>query len=205
MWHEVDLAGEFFEELAEIDERICRQVAIAGCSHCDGPLHRADYERKPRGGLIGGAGERFSRRCALCCGREGCRKRSLPPSLRFLGRRVYLEAVVLLASVRALVEPAMRAAQAITGVPVRTLNRWRKWWSGEFPTLHHWIAIRALFAPPPPDESELPKSLLERFADSLGGGSTLEQVLRLASRWLAPMTTQSVADGSRFVHAAEVG
>src|SRR5271157_4368665 len=67
----------------------------------DGPLHRSDYDRKPRGALIAPAGEAFVRRFSLCCGREGCRKRATPPSLRFLGRRVYLGAVVLVASMLA--------------------------------------------------------------------------------------------------------
>jgi hypothetical protein len=48
---------------------------------------------------MGRAAESFDRRFSLCCGREGCRRRATPPSVRFLGRRVYVGAVVIVASV----------------------------------------------------------------------------------------------------------
>ena len=35
-------------------------------------------------------------RLSFCCDREGCRKRVTPPSVRFLGRKVYLAAVMIL-------------------------------------------------------------------------------------------------------------
>lgn len=136
----------------------------------------------------------------MCCGREGCRKRALPPSLRFLGRRVYLEAVVLLATVCAMISATLQEACWITDVPVRTLRRWRSWWTDTFPKLDAWIVLRAHFVPPPPDEAELPKSVMERAAASLPDASPAFEVLELVARWLAPLTTRSVPDGSRFVH-----
>jgi len=104
------LGREFFELLVEVDEAVTHRVAAEGCPVCDGPLHRSDYDRKPRGALLAPAGEAFARRFSLCCGREGCRKRAMPPSVRFLGRRVYLGAVVILASIVAL---ALRAAAKV--------------------------------------------------------------------------------------------
>lgn len=202
MWHEESLAVELFEKLTEFDEEVAKAVAAGRCQHCGGPLHRGDYERKPRGGLIGVSGEAFRLRHSLCCGREGCRKRALPPSLRFLGRRVYLEAVVLIATVHALTAMAMRMAHVATGVPVRTLRRWRLWWVDVFPKLDAWTIMRALFVPPAPDEANLPKSLLDRLAATLGDTPDPAEVLVLAARWLAPVTTRSVPDGSRFVRAA---
>ena len=74
------------------------QVAAGRCLVCGGPLHRSDYARKPRGALMAAAGEEFVTRFSLCCGRDGCRKRATPPSLRFLGRRAYLGAVVIMAT-----------------------------------------------------------------------------------------------------------
>src|SRR5271170_3040689 len=127
MVDEVDLGREFFAVLEQIDEGTVRHVAAAGCLKCDGPLHRSDYDRKPRGALIAPAGEGFVVRFSLCCGREGCRKRSTPPSLRFLGRRVYLGVVVIVAS---LVTQALESAEAsrpVTGVPTRTTRRWVGW------------------------------------------------------------------------------
>ena len=202
MWHEEKLEAEWFGKLVEFDRRIAAAVAAEGCRHCGGPLHQGNYERKPRGGRIAGAGEAFTLRHALCCGREGCRKRALPPSLRFLGRRVYLEVVVLLASAQARVLASLRQARGMTGVPTRTLRRWRSWWTEAFPRSSAWTEMRARFAPPPPADAELPRSLLDRLASALGAVVTAGDMLLLASRWLSPVTTESVLDGSRFVFPA---
>jgi len=198
------LGAAFFAELAAIDEAIAAGVAAAGCPSCCGPLHRGDYVRKPRGGWLASEGETPAIRRSLCCGRPGCRKRALPPSVRFLGRRVYWEAVVLLASVRVLVMGAGKQAERATGVPRRTLKRWRAWWRGEFPASPFWTALRARFVPPPPDDSSLPRSLLERLAVDRGGGEKPAAlgVLAGAARLLAPVTTRSVLDSARFVFGA---
>jgi hypothetical protein len=199
MLHEARLEEEWFAKLSEFDRQIAQAVAAGRCQHCGGPLHQGNYERKPRGGHLGGAGEAFRLRYSLCCGREGCRKRALPPSLRFLGRRVYLEAVVLLASVLAL--ETLRLAWEIMGVPARTLRRWHGWWTAAFPSSAVWTELRARFVPPPPAESALPRSLLERAQAVLGTAPAVTNVLLLCARWLSPVTTQSVPDGSRFVFA----
>lgn len=202
MSHESVLGEEWFAGLEEFDRQIAEAVAAAGCRHCGGPLHQGNYERKPRGGHIAEAGEAFTLRYSLCCGREGCRRRALPPSLRFLGRRVYLEAVVLVASALALALETLRGTSEVTGVPARTLRRWHGWWTGSFPSSTSWTELRARFVPPPPAESELPRSLLERAQSVLRAGAVASDVLLLAARWLSPVTTQSVPDGSRFVSAA---
>jgi len=56
--------------------------------------------------------------------------------------------------------------------------------------------------PPPPVESELPRSLLERAEAVLGVEGVATNVLLLVAHWLSPVTTQSVPDGSRFVSGA---
>ncbi len=208
MMHVERLAVEFFVRLEKLDEMIAAKVAAGGCRHCDGPLHQGNYQRKPRGGLIAAAGEDSARRHSLCCGRRGCRKRVLPPSLRFLGRRVYLEVVVVLASVMAEVAATARAAEAAIGVPLRTLRRWGSWWHDAFPKLQTWVELRALFVPPPPDEAKLPGSLLARLVgqedrrDHTGDGVSDANALLLCARYLAPATSDSVVEGSRFVTAA---
>ncbi len=208
MMHLERLAGEFFARLEKLDQMIAAAVAVDRCRHCDGPLHQGNYQRKPRGGLIAIAGEAFTLRHSLCCGREGCRRRALPPSLRFLGRRVYLEAVVVLATVFAQAMATVSAAISASGVPRRTLRRWGTWWLEIFPKLPTWVELRARFVPPPPDEAELPRSLVERIgADLRVRGSVDEdpaaaEVMLLLAQCLAPATTGSVIEGSRFVAAA---
>jgi len=205
MLPDLRLNEEYFQRLMAWDEELARQVAAARCPHCGGPLHRANYERKPRGGLLAEAGEAFRLRHSLCCGWEGCRKRSLPPSLRFLGRRVYVEAVVLLATMVAQIATALREASSHTGIPRRTLRRWQAWWRELFPSSRTWLDATARFAPPPPDESDLPRALVERLDAELAtvdAPPALVDVCLLAARLLAPATTSSVADGARFVRAA---
>jgi hypothetical protein len=204
MLPDLRLKEEYFERLRVWDEELARQVAAARCPHCCGPLHQANYLRKPRGGLMATAGEAFRLRHSLCCGREGCRRRSLPPSVRFLGRRVYLEAVVLLASMVVQLTTALREAGTRTGVPRRTLRRWGTWWQETFPASRTWAEASARFVPPPPDNSMLPRSLVARLRMELSvsdGVPGFEDVCLLAARLLAPATTASVTDGARFVRA----
>ena len=124
MFDRIELGIEVFEGLLAIDEAIVERAAREPCRECGGPLHRGDHPRKPRGGLLAIAGEAFSRRFNLCCGRDGCRLRAMRPSVRFLGRRVYLGAVVIVAAAVALVAATAAAATRSTGVPARTARRW---------------------------------------------------------------------------------
>jgi hypothetical protein len=107
-----------------------------------------------------------------------------PPSLRFLGRRVYVAAVVLLVSAMTGGVTAKRAAamHQLVGVSLRTLNRWRAWWLRAMPRTAFWREARARFASLV-DEGGLPASLLERFA-----GSDAERVVACL-RFLAPLTS----------------
>ena len=71
MFDEIELGREFFEGLMAIDAAILARAGGEACRFCGGPLHRGDYVRKPRGGLVAAAAEEFVRRFSLCCGREG--------------------------------------------------------------------------------------------------------------------------------------
>ena len=177
MFDEIRLRSEFFELLTGIDATIAARVVEKGCRFCGGPLHRGDYPRKPRGGLVAEAAEAFARRFSLCCGREGCRRRATPPSVRFLGRRVYV---------------AASAARRVTGIPERTTRRWLRWWRGEFVQTPVFVALSGRLVPGI-DRVQLPRSILERFAGPASG--RLQELLT----WLAPITTTSTPDGSRFV------
>jgi hypothetical protein len=112
--------------------------------------------------------------------------------VRFLGRKVYLEAVILIASAYVQVVGAVAQAQRAIAVPVRTLKRWSHWWQNDFAQSRQWQAMRAQFAPPAPAETDLPHSLLHRLAASMPGtpDATEPAVLSLAARWLLPVTTR---------------
>ncbi len=133
MVHGYGADAKWFAMLAEIDEISAERVKAAGCADCGGPLDRADYERKPRGDL-GEAADAFTRRRSFCCRRDGCRHRATPPSVRFLGRKVYAAVIVVVASIvgraRALV--GVGAPRQVEDVPVRTVRRWLDWWSVAF-------------------------------------------------------------------------
>ena len=113
--------------------------------------------------------------------------RRMPPSVRFLGRRVYWAAVVVLVSAMASGITATRAARLheCVGVSVRTLQRWRVWWLGTFVAGALWRGAKGRFAPPV-DEGGLPASLVERFI-----AADEQQQLILALRFLSPLTTRS--------------
>lgn len=200
-WHAFALDDEFFSYLQEIDREIARQVAQAGCPWCGGRLDRSDFHRKPRGdGFIAPTVELPLRRISFCCCVEGCRRRATPPSVVFLGRRVYLGAVVVVASVIAQLRARTAEAEAhvpATQVPARTLRRWSRWWQAELTVTGLFVALRGLLASPV-DTARLPCSLLERLA-----GGAAEQITELL-KLLVPLTTGSVADGARFLRSAGV-
>lgn len=169
----------FYHVLAAIDLDLAETARRAGCS-CSGVLHSARYPRKPRGLPNDHQGD--DRRASFCC--ATCRKRTTPASVRFLGRRVYLGAVVVLATAMQQGTTRWRASQLreLLGVSLQTLARWRAWWSEAFAESAFWKAARAAFSPPVASASA-PSSLLERFA-----GVAHEQLAALL-RFLAPLST----------------
>jgi hypothetical protein len=169
--------------LLKYDADMAAAARAAGCGACGERLDRANYPRKPRGALFPLSDE-YELRFSFCCAREGCRRRATPSSLRFLGRRVYLGAVVVLATAMQQGVTPVRAARLreVLGVSLETLARWRKWWRETFTESAFWRAARARFARPV-DASGCPLSLLERF----GGGEDARLLAVL--RFLAPLST----------------
>ena len=184
MFDQIELGGEFFEGLLAVDVAIVERATAQSCRYCGGRLHRGDYPRKPRGGLIGKAAESFRRRFSLCCGREGCRRRATPPSVRFLGRRVYLGAVVIVASMVAVMKRAASAARRSTGIAARTMRRWLRWWRGPFTCTSVFVAVSSRMVPAV-SRRALPWSIVERLV-----GPLEERVGQLLG-WLQPITTGS--------------
>ena len=159
MWHELLSDDKFSAILFEVDEGLSDSERQRGCSRCSGPLHRADYPRKARG-LAEAVLGRFERRFSFCCAR--CRKRHTPPSVRFLGRRVYVGVAML---VGALIALAVTLAEAVrvTGARGRTVARWIGFFQRELQGTRFWCAAQGSFSPPP-DARGMPATLVERFA-----------------------------------------
>jgi hypothetical protein len=97
----------------------------------------------------------FERRFALCCAEEGCRRRVLPPSVRFLGRKVY---ALLAIAAACMAEIAHRQWQER-----RRIARWIAWWREVFATSASFTALRGKLAEPI-DPGSLPGALYERVS-----------------------------------------
>jgi hypothetical protein len=108
---------------------------------------------------------------------------------------VYVGAVVIVASAVMLTTMAVSAVVRATGVPARTTRRWVGWWRGPFTTSAPFVDLSARLVPAP-DRRRLPTSILERF-----DGDDTARLSKLMV-WLAPITTTSCPDGSRFVRGA---
>lgn len=175
--------------LLALDERAAERVRVGGCSHCGGRLHVANYPRKARGlSAEGESAGAYAMRLSLCCGRDGCRLRATPPSVRFLGRKVYAALAMLLVSAGFAADTSTPPAIAVTrDTPSwATRRRYRLWWAVEFFRTPWFAEMAGRFAEPVA-AVDAPASLLERFVGSLSERVT--GLLRLVS----PLTTRSVA------------
>lgn len=159
---------KFHERILDFDRDRADACRAAGCPDCGGALHAANYLRKPRGWLIA-LGEEHDLRFSFCCAVDGCRDRATPPSLRFLGRKVYLATIVTLISAmrNGLSERRLGKLAEAIGVDRRTVARWRIWWLATFTPTPFWRARSAEFMPPV-EGDHLPASLLSRFAGDAG-------------------------------------
>ena len=137
---------KFHERILDFDRDRAEACRATGCPDCGGTLHAANYLRKPRGWLIA-LGEEHNLRFSFCCAVDGCRDRATPPSLRFLGRKVYLATIVILISAmrNGLTERRLgKLAEAIS-VDRRTVARWRTWWLATFTPTPFWQARQTRF------------------------------------------------------------
>jgi len=173
--------ARLYELLLRFDGDLAAVARRAGC-RCGGALHSADYDRKPRGALAAlpaGYESRFS----FCCAQDGCRRRTTPASLRYLGRKVYLGVVVVLVTAMERGGGSVGELCARMGVSRRTVVRWRRWWQTAFATSAFWRVARGLLAGAVTIE-ELPASLLARLVAPDEG----ERLVRLLD-FIKPMST----------------
>lgn len=172
------LDANFFALLRRIDEDLAAKTQAGGCRRCRSRLHKNQYPRKPRGGPAGVDPFRLSLRCSRC------KARHTPPSVRWLGRKIYLGAIVLLASaLRAgMTDQRLARLSHWIKVPRRTIERWHAWWQHDFANSAFWKEARARLLPPVATDI-LPASLLERFS-----GPDLSRQLVAVLRFLTPLT-----------------
>lgn len=176
----------FFELLWQFDVDLAEETRRKGCPRCGGRLHRAAYDRKPRGVEIP---EEFCRRLGLCCGEGDCRRRTLPPSCLFFGRRVYWGCILLVVVALRQGRPESYSANRLRrlfGVSRRTIVRWMAHFRDVVPSSPCWQRVRGLVEPDVRD-AELPVSLLERLCDACGSVEAgLVATLRLLALGQAP-------------------
>ena len=148
--------------LLKLDEDLAAEYRKNGCS-CGGRLHSAIYPRKPRG-TPPDVEEDYGWRYSFCCAREGCRRRCTPASFRFLGRKIFVAAVVVVVSAlrHGTTPKRMAKLRALVGVSRRTVERWREWWRNGFVRTPFWKAACGRLREPI-DNKALPLSLLKAF------------------------------------------
>jgi len=182
MYHHLLRDASFWDFLFTVDQGLANDAKARGCS-CGGSLHCANYPRNPRGG-----GENlppsYGCRLSFCCDREGCRKRTTPPSVRFLGRKVFLGAVVVLvAAMRH--GPSPRRVRELTelfGADRHTIARWCTFWREHFPQTAFWKVKRGRFVSLA--TADLPRALLEAFIHRADSQEDRQQLLE----FLSPIT-----------------
>jgi hypothetical protein len=177
MSHKLLTDSRLFSFVERIDQDTVARMAGASCPHCGGPLDRADYPRKPRGLPPEACWEIYHRRPSLCCRTDGCRRRQTPPLVGFLGRRVYVAAVVVLVAALCQGPSPERLArlEEVAGVTPRTVRRWLAWWRDEFPVSPAGRRLQGALVPSV--QGPLPSAALARLApldpNGLGGALLL--------------------------------
>ena len=182
MYRDLLTDATFHQLLLACDRDLADTARGAGCKRCSGVVHSAHYWRKPRGRPCR-LGREHDRRFSFCCAVDGCRSRATPPSLRFLGPKVYIAAIVVLIAIlrHGATALRMRELTEVIGVDRRTVERWRTWWRDSFTATPFWQVARAAFMPPV-DPGRLPAALIERFT-----GDDADRLVALL-RFMGPIT-----------------
>jgi|SRR5580658_619179 hypothetical protein len=146
MYHTFPPAASFWPFLFTVDRDLAERIRGQRCQ-CGGRLHQANYPRKPRAGFDV-LPDTYKTRFSFCCDRDGCRRRTTPPSVRFLGRKVYVGALVVLISAMRHGPSPRRVRELSTHFDVdrHTITRWRELWRDHFPQTHFWKTEGARFA-----------------------------------------------------------
>ena len=162
MNHELPRDVSFWSFLFSIDQDLAESTRQKGCP-CGGRLHCANYPRKPRG-CSDDLPKEYRYRLSYCCNQDGCRKRVTPPSVRFLGRKVYLSAVVILTAAmqQGPTPRRVRELSKLIGANRSTISRWQIFWRKHFSRTPFWKVARARLVPAV-DLVALPRSIVDAF------------------------------------------
>jgi hypothetical protein len=155
--------ANLFYLLHLIDIELAKQQQEGGCPYCGGPLHKANYQRQAWG-APGGISE-YLIRMSLCCGWEGCRRRTLPPSCIYMGRRFYWAGIILVVmALRQRRADGWSARQIMERFRIsrKTLLRWTAYFRDVFSSSAQWQRLRGRISSTVRD-SELPGGLLYYF------------------------------------------
>ncbi len=127
--------SSLFHLLYHIDIDLAKKIQLEGCPFCDGPLHHANYPRQPRGEMCNLPKEYLI--CfSFCCGKKGCRRRTKPPSCRFMGQRVYWAPAILIVMTLKQNRPDSENARKLIEtleISRQTLKRWTENYREVFP------------------------------------------------------------------------
>jgi hypothetical protein len=183
MYHVLLRNASFWVFLFGVDKDLANQARQKKCP-CGGRLHSANYPRKPRGGCAN-LPESYSYRLSFCCEKDGCRKRTTPPSVRFLDRKVYLAAVVVLvAAMRHGPSPRrVRELTALFGADRHTIARWCTFWREHVPQTSFWKLAQSRF-PQGLDRASFPRPLFDAFIKHEDSCEEWRQLLE----FLSPIT-----------------
>lgn len=145
---------------------------------------------------------------------EGCRRRTIPPSCRFLGRKVYFAAVVLVVvpmrQRRSGSASAAKLREAF-GVSWETVLRWMSFFDEVFPRTTSWKRLRGSVQASVGDD-DLPAGLLEVMVEQAGDRRDItirNGSARRKERWrsspprsviLIPVAWQKACDGAIIPH-----
>jgi len=160
---------KILHELLQIDRDFLQELKSKKCPHCGGPLHESNYKRKPCGIPKNiEIPEKYLIRYSLCCGH--CRKRCMPPSCRFMGRRVYWQwVIILIITIQQEGKISLKKLCDKFKVQAITIYRWREYFQEIFPATKQWQRLRGLVGVEIKD-TELPGTLLMYFINKCKNG-----------------------------------
>lgn len=135
---------KLYQLLFQIDSDLALEQKLKNCSYCGSVLHFSNYYRKPRGGPDN-ISDVYLLRHSLCCSNESCRKRKLPPSVRFWNRKVYWGVVIVV--VLALVQSRLDSKHVsrvikILGISKKTIQRWIDYFKTSFSLSSTWKKLK---------------------------------------------------------------